>query len=577
MEKFYVGLATTLHDPAVAVVDCSGEILFAEASERYLQDKRAHGAAADVRSTVRRIIHEYCDPGAEYVIAKSWSRKSMRVLDILYLLGLASHEKLPRRRTAVSRYLSGQRELLGSVWLQHTAHKLSGGHFADVLARLGNRRVSYVAFPHHMVHAATGCFTSPFEEAACMVVDGQGEGGSISYFAYGNGRLKLIKRMRGAESLGMLYSHCTTLAGFSSEKGEEWKVMGLAPYGKLHPEIYDSLKSLVVMNGLTFKYRSTTQVRAWVEEMKQWARPYGSGPMAAADLSCTVQYFYAEVMDQLLRSFHALGVSDNLVLTGGCALNSAYNGQIVGRTGFKQLHVPSAPADDGNALGAALLSYYRDHPDKKPRARYRTPYLGSQIPSRSVENLMKFGRIPGMRHLPGTVHEAAARLLDEGKLLGWIQGRAEFGPRALGNRSILADPRQASVRQRINELVKFREAFRPFAPSVLDEHGHEYFEEYQLSPYMERTLALKKCAREKVPGIVHVNGTGRLHSVRREWNERYYDLIHAFYLRTGVPIVLNTSLNGLGKPIAHSLEDALGLFYTTGLDALAVGDYLIEK
>ena len=577
MERFYIGLATSFHDPAVAVVNSSGEVVFAEASERYLQDKRAQGCAADVRETVRRIIRDYCDPRGEYVIAKSWSRKATGALDLLYLLGFARHERLPHRPGVTSRFLGDWRALFGSVWQQHTANKLSGGHFADVLSQLGRPRVSYVAFPHHLTHAATGGFTSPFEQAACMVVDGHGEGGSISYFEYREGRIRLIKRMRGAESLGMLYSHCTDLCGFSSEKGEQWKMMGLAPYGRLNAEIHHAFRSLAKTNGMTFRYPRTRRVREWVEGMRRWARPEDADPMAAADLAFTTQHFYGEVMDGLLKSFYAMGVSENLVLGGGCALNSSYNGQIVGRTGFKKLHVPSAPADDGNAVGAALLAYYKDHPGEKPRASVHSPYLGSPISKRTLGNLARFGRIPGLRHVPDTLHQDAARLLAEGKLLGWIQGRAEFGPRALGNRSILADPRDENVKERINSVVKFREEFRPFAPSILDEFGDEYFEDYQVSPYMERALVFRESARTKVLGIVHVNQTGRLQSVRREWNERLYDLIRAFYDRTGVPLLLNTSFNVLGKPIIHSLEDALGVFYTTGLDALVIEDYLIEK
>jgi carbamoyltransferase len=282
-------------------------------------------------------------------------------------------------------------------------------------------------------------------------------------------------------------------------------------------------------------------------------------------------------MTELLNRFHAMGVSDNLALGGGCGLNSSYNGQIVDQTPFKRLHVPCAPADDGNALGVALLAYYEDHPDRKPNAEIQSPYLGSSLSKNTISNLAKFGRLSKIQHLPRTIHEQAARLLADGKLLGWVQGRAEFGPRALGNRSILADPRPPDMKDRINSLVKFREEFRPFAPSILDEFGDEYFENYQTSPYMERTLTFKETARAKVPAIVHVNRTGRLQSVRPEWNASYYRLIHTFYELTGVPMLLNTSFNIMGKPIMHSVEDAVGLFYTTGLDALVLEDYLIEK
>jgi carbamoyltransferase len=175
------------------------------------------------------------------------------------------------------------------------------------------------------------------------------------------------------------------------------------------------------------------------------------------------------------------------------------------------------------------------------------------------------------------VHEEAARLLAEGRIVGWIQGPAEFGPRALGNRSILADPRPADVRERVNAVVKFREAFRPFAPAILDEHGPGWFEDYQVSPYMERTLRWRACARSRVPGVVHVDGSGRLQSVRRAWNPRLHDLLQAFHARAGVPTLLNTSFNVIDRPIVHTLEDVLGVFCTTALDALVVGDLVIEK
>ncbi|MDD2709170.1 MAG: carbamoyltransferase C-terminal domain-containing protein [Verrucomicrobiae bacterium] len=578
MNKYYVGIATTFHDPALAMVDSNGEVLFAEATERYLQEKRAYNCPADVREMVRRILKKYCDPHAEFVIAKPWSRGMHRLMEFQHLLGLTNHERLPRCTEKLTRFLVDEHVMFSSLWLQYISFNLSGGNLADILCTtFGNNKISYVRFPHHVAHAASACLTSPFQEAACMVVDGQGEWGAITYFDYRDGKLKKVAQMRGPESLGILYAICTELCGFSPEKGEEWKLMGLAPYGKLDPEIHNDLKSLVKINGLTFKYPPLRQLNEWRARMKKRARKKDAPALDMADFAFTTQFFYAEVMTTLLNNFHALGLSDNLILGGGCALNSSFNGQIVEKTKFKRLHVPSAPSDDGNALGCALLAYYQDHPDRKPKAVVQSPYLGSSIEEHSLANLTRFGRIQKMRHLPQTVHLEAARLLSEGKLLGWVQGRAEFGPRALGNRSILADPRPADMKDRINALVKFREEFRPFAPSILDEFGPEYFENYQLSPYMERTLTFKESAREKVPAIIHVNRTGRLQSVRREWNPRYYDLIRAFHDLTGVPMLLNTSFNIMGKPIIHSLEDALGLFYTTGLDALVIEDYLIEK
>jgi carbamoyltransferase len=578
METYYIGLANTFHDPAMAIIDSTGKVVYAEASERYLQYKRAVGCAADERETVHRVLRDHCDPQARFVIAKPWSSKVDRSFELMRLIGATNHERLPRRSESITKFLFGKHVLFSQAWLQFASFQLSGGHLADILRiSHGNGNVHYVRFPHHLAHAANAAFTGPFTEAAVMVVDGQGEGGSITYFDYRNGKLKEVHRVRGEHSLGILYTVCTQMCGFDSEKGEEWKMMGLAPYGKVDENILEDFRSLVQVDGLNIKYRSLRHVRNWFQRMQPRTRAPDASPIQAADLACTTQHFYAEVMSMLLTRFHALGLSDNLVLGGGCALNSSYNGQILDRTPFRHLHVPCAPADDGNALGAAFLAYQQEHPDRDVRVSIQSPYLGAEISTQTLEHLVKFGQILKSRHLPGTVYREAARLLAEGKLLGWVQGRAEFGPRALGNRSILADPRPADMKDRINSLVKFREEFRPFAPSILDEYGDEYFKNYQVTPYMDRTLTFREWARAKVPAVAHVNGTGRLQSVRREWNERFYDLIRAFHELTGVPILLNTSFNIMGKPIIHSVEDAVALFYTTGLDALVIGDYLFEK
>jgi carbamoyltransferase len=270
-------------------------------------------------------------------------------------------------------------------------------------------------------------------------------------------------------------------------------------------------------------------------------------------------------------------ISDNLVLAGGCALNSSANGQILSGTPFKRLHVFSAPGDDGNAIGAALLAYLEDHPNYRPPQKHLMPYLGSSMSAETLENVKRFSRIPKLTDCKGTAPERAGEMLSQGKIIGWIQGRAEFGPRALGNRSILADPRSPNIKDAINSRVKFREEFRPFAPSILHEFGPTFFEQYQESPYMERTLKFKQEVMNLVPGVVHEDGTGRLQTVKREWNERYFRLIQHFWTLTNVPVVLNTSFNVMGKPISHSVEDVLAVFYTSGLDAVFVEDILIEK
>jgi carbamoyltransferase len=579
MSKFYVGLATTFHDPAVSIIDSKGEIIFAEATERYLQNKRARGCSADLRFWIESLIDRYCDPQGEYVVAKTWSSSHQRILKAMNFLGLLDHEKIPKRSERLTDFFVSFHELLSVSALQHSVQLQSGGQLIDLLrSKFHNNRVQFLNYPHHLCHAATACYGSPFSDAACMIVDGQGEGGSITYFQYRGGKIELVERIRGAASLGILYMMVTKYCGFDPDKGEEWKVMGLAPYGKLDPELLATFRDFLKVKGCAINYEGgLAGVKHCLAALEAKARPSQSPSLQAADMAYTGQYFYAEIMSQLLASFHARGFSDNLVLGGGCALNSAFNGQIIERSRFKQLFIPSAPADDGNAIGAALLAYQHDHPGEVRLAGIQSPYLGSSISAQTLQDVATFSRIPKCRHLPETICDEAAALLTEGKLLGWVQGRAEFGPRALGNRSILADPRPADMKDRINSTVKFREEFRPFAPSILHEYGCDYFENYQESPYMERTLRFKPAVLEKVPAVAHVDSTGRLQTVKKEWNERFHALITAFHARTGIPILLNTSFNIMGKPIIHSVEDAIAVFFTTGLDALVIGDYLIEK
>jgi carbamoyltransferase len=352
-------------------------------------------------------------------------------------------------------------------------------------------------------------------------------------------------------------------------------VMGLAPYGKKNQRAYDLMQRSLVVKGLRIESHPERAV-AWTELVKFGRKP--DAPSSdAADLAHTVQLFFSDIMSELLPRLYELRISDNLVLGGGCALNSSYNGQVLARTPFRHLHVNSAPADDGNSVGAALLAYQEDHPGERRPKVFQSPYLGSTMSEEVLDNVRRFNPTLRFSTWPNQISKKAAELIAGGAIIGWVQRRAEFGPRALGNRSILADPRPANMKDAINARVKFREEFRPLAPSILHEYGEEYFIDYQESPYMERTLLFREAVRDRVPAVVHVDGSGRLQTVKREWNERYYDLILEFHRITGVPIVLNTSFNVMGKPIVHSVEDAIGVFFTSGLDALIIDDCLIQK
>jgi carbamoyltransferase len=581
MARYYVGLAATFHDPALAIVDETGKPLFAEATERKLQNKRAYNAAPDNILTLDDILPRFCERDADIVAAVSWSDQFHTRLMISGLGQATDPDRLPSHKGLAwplpdpEAFLVAMRCCIGQ---------------AGVNLRISNAiegRVSLQRFDHHLCHAALAAFGCPFDECAVAVVDGFGERSSTSFYRYDGRGLEPIDMgpndpygsIEGLASLGEFYGRLCALCGFDSLRGEEWKVMGLAPYGRFDPELEALLEPMLQVEGLTFRRScSENALRANLRTLKALRRPASSSPLLAADLAATGQALFERRMFQLLGNLHELGHSENLALVGGCALNSSCNGKILANTGFKRLHVPSAPGDDGTALGAALLACRLDRPDGFAVGRRPiSPYLGSEVSASGLDHLAASSGLPITRLETEAMCRHVAELLAAGSIVAWMRGRAEYGPRALGNRSILADPRNGAIKDRINERIKFREEFRPFAPAILDEHGPDYFEDYQGSPYMERTLSFRPDVRQRVPAVVHVDGSGRLQSVRRDLNPDFHALLSAFFELTGVPVLLNTSLNVMGKPIVDSVEDALGVFFLSGVDTLVVGDVLIRK
>jgi carbamoyltransferase len=575
--RYYVGLATTFHDPAIAIVGPDGHVLFAEATERYLQYKRAPNCEPDSAPRMAGLAKAWIPEGAETVVATSWGEDFTTFLAGSAASGAFDMPALLALSPDLNRSLVPERSERGLIASLHVAQQRAGVGLLLGLDRAGgNRRiVERRRYPHHLAHAAYGCWSSPFSDAACLVVDGMGETGASALYRLEGGRLSEVKRHRGRESLGFFFGLVTDLAGFDQAAGEEWKIMGLAPYGQPDPDLMALLRRLYTVKGGKLVFADLDTARAVAAEIEA-RRPPDPENGGWADLARCGQDVFAEMMDVYLAEAEALVPSDNLVVAGGCALNSSFNGRIVGRGRYRALHVPSAPADDGNALGAAWLAYAADHPDWRAPTGPLSPYLGSRVSTLPLARMADHE--PRLRQLGHDgVIEAAAEILAEGKLVGWVQGPAEFGPRSLGNRSILADPRPANAKDLLNAKVKYREAFRPFAPSILAEHGPDWFEDYQDSPYMERTLVWREAMRARVPAVVHADGTGRLQSVTAARNPRFAALIEAFARRSGVPILLNTSFNVMGKPILHTAEDAILMFYTTGLDAIVVEDWLLVK
>jgi carbamoyltransferase len=577
--KYYIGLSITYHDPALAIVDDKGKALFAEATERYMQNKRALNCAADPLLRVKDLLAQYCPSADEFVIAINWRRKRplyeivVSALGCLMAIGLTK-TGLKRLRSPLNNYqlhhmIASQRNNIASAGLNLV--RIITEHYP-------NCAISHADYDHHLTHAATACYSSPFSESACAVIDSFGEKGSMAFYHFKNQRLECLYESKGTGSLGFYYMKITELCGFDWLKGEEWKVMGLAPYGKLNPVFYQLLKSTISVQGFNCSHDSKKLFTS-IETLEAFKRCDQDPIEQASDLAFTGQYFFAELMSKLLQHLQQVTGSNNLTLGGGCALNSAFNGQIKARTDFEQVFIPSAPADDGTALGAAWLALHDDKPTLALNVKNKllSPYLGTAIKNAEIEKLIQHNRCLDIQYLPDSICKVTAALLAKDQLIGWVQGRAEYGPRALGNRSILANPRQAATKDKINQNIKFRESFRPFAPSVLHEYADEYFEHYHESPYMDKTLRFRDSMQGQVAAVCHVDGTGRLQTVKQEWNARFYDLINHFYQKTQVPMLLNTSFNVMGKPLVHSLDDAISVFLMTGLDALVVNDYLITK
>ncbi|WP_022948916.1 carbamoyltransferase family protein [Methylohalobius crimeensis] len=574
-QRIYIGLSTTYHDPAIAVVDETGRVLFAEAAERCLQYKRGLNVPPDPLPHVTDWLERYCDHADTWVIASNWSRKrpwyeyASRWLGYFLPQGLVANGYRDHS-TFLEKY-----KLFHMLACQNASVPLGGINLVRQASELFPAvELRFHHFDHHDCHAAAACFSSPFSEGSCLIVDSYGERGSLAAYHYRDGAFQPLRVGRGIASLGFFYMWLTELCGFDWLAGEEWKVMGLAAYGQIDDTLRRRFRKMLWTESLDLR-QNLAAILADDAEIEALRRRPGRSPLEAADLARTGQEHFTEIVCQLATNLYPLAPSSRLILGGGCALNSACNGRLLAETPFEHLHVPYAPADDGTALGAALLAWRRDHPGQRPPPA-SSPYLGSSLDPVWIERLVRHSGLR-MYHLPKRLEETVADYLAQGLLVGWVQGRAEFGPRALGNRSVLADPRDPGMKNRLNTRIKFREEFRPFAPAILDEYGAEYFQPYQTSPYMERALPFKPKAAAQVPAVVHADGTGRVQSVIREWNPRFHRLLTAFHRLTGVPLLLNTSFNLMGKPILHNVEDAVATFMTCGLDILVIEDYLFLK
>ncbi len=441
---------------------------------------------------------------------------------------------------------------------------------------------------HYDAHVGKALYGSPYEHAAILVLDGRAEK-QTSLLAVGHGtKVEKLAEVKFPHSLGLFYGTITQLLGFKPD-GDEWKVMALASYASGDNEYYPVLKSLIeVADDGTFEmaldhfeYHNFFDRRMYSDKL---AKKLGgvrkrNEPLTERHekIAAAMQRVFEESVTEIMKRLHARTGVDNLVVAGGCFMNSVYNGKIDEVTPFKHVYIGSAPDDSGTAVGAALWLDAQRTGKRNPEA-IRHNYWGPEYSDAQCLDVARRFKISSATVVDDPARAAAKDLVD-GKIIGWFQGRMEFGQRALGNRSILLDPRRKDGKDIVNAAIKFREAFRPFAPAILAEKTHEWFEcaPGTKVPFMERVLMFRPEKREAVPSVVHVDGSGRLQTVDRDSAPRYHQLIEAFEKLTGVPIVLNTSFNLNGEPIVCSPEDALRTFYTCALEVLYLGNVRITK
>ncbi|SDV49121.1 carbamoyltransferase family protein [Chitinasiproducens palmae] len=421
---------------------------------------------------------------------------------------------------------------------------------------------------HHLAHEASAFLAAPYEQSAVLTMDGRGERATTSYGIFENGDYRRIKQIDLPDSLGLLYEEVTEHLGFL-RSSDEYKVMALASYGK--PTHLDLFREVL-------RYRGDgvyTVAKVDWSELLGPKRVRGSEiEQRHYDIAHSLQRVLEETVLDMCRWLHEQTGQETLVMAGGVALNCVLNARVRDRSPFKNVWVQPAAGDAGTALGAALWTDYKQRGDNQRKWQMDHAYLGPEYSDDEIEAFLKWSKL-SYRKVDDIV-STAANLLAAGNVIGWFQGRMEFGPRALGARSILASPVDPDMQAKLNN-IKDREDFRPVAPVVMEQHAGEWFKDCGVAPFMLFVYDVKDEAAQRIPAVRHVDGTARVQTVNAAQHPRYYALLDAFRQRTGVPVLVNTSFNTRGEPMVCSPRDAIESFWTSPLDALVIGNFLLEK
>jgi carbamoyltransferase len=448
---------------------------------------------------------------------------------------------------------------------------------------------------HHRSHLASAFFASPFEEAACVSIDGSGDFTTTMIAAGKGNQIKVLDSVDFPHSLGIFYTAFTQLLGFP-HYGDEYKVMGMAPYGA--PKYLDKLREVIHLTNdglfllnLSFFRKGTEGIISYNDDHIPKVQPVYTEKMVHLfgparkkeepltqyhkDLAASVQKITEETIFHILNHVQKRTGFQNLCLAGGVAQNSVANGKIKANTSFKNIYIPSAGHDAGISMGAALF-VHNQLLKKERMPAIKSSYTGSHFSNEEIKQFLYSKEIRFCELEDTILFDKITDCLINGGVVGWFTGRAEFGPRALGGRSIIADPRRADAKEIINLKIKRRESFRPFAPSILKEYVSAYFEYSDEVPFMEKVFPVKESKRKEIPAVTHVDGTGRLQTVDKEISPRYYQLIETFRKKTGVPVLLNTSFNE-NEPIVNSPSDALNCYVRTEMDMLVMENIMVSR
>jgi carbamoyltransferase len=478
-----------------------------------------------------------------------------------------------------------QSEKASEEFLRHVFPRWSLHTRTDELIRRWLRYDGRITFiEHHLAHAASAFYCSPFRDAAIYTVDGVGEWATSAWGTGRDRKIRLDAEMRFPNSLGLLYSAFTYYLGFEVNDGE-YKVMGLAPYGK--PTFVDRIHKVATDHGdgsvtLDLRYFDFVNRERMITD--RFEELFGGRPRAAEssftqrdwDIAASIQRYTEEVMLGAARHIHKQTGDRNLCMAGGVALNCVANGRILREGPYKELYIQPASGDAGGAIGAALYHAHAVHDQPRPEGGMRSAYLGPEFSNASIESYLKLLGVP-YKHLPDAeLLPLVAQHIADGKIIGWFHGRMEFGPRALGGRSILGDARPPEMKDIINAKIKLREGFRPFAPAVLAHRSPEYFHLDAESPYMLLVAQVREDHRH-IGAVTHLDGSARVQTVTAESNPRFHQLISAFDKLTGVPVIVNTSFNVRGEPIVCTPDDAYRCFMATGIDFLVLENCILDK